>query len=120
MSRPRTFTEQPLAVEVDRREDAAIVRLRGSADMDVSPRLRDELLTLASERVPQIILDMTELQFICSVGLGEIVAAHSRCRHHDGVIKIVAPQPHIADVLEKTKLTRLFSIFDSVDEALAG
>ena len=120
MSPSSTSTDQPLTIDVERRPDAVIVRLRGAADMEACPRLRDELLALASEQFPQIILDLAGMTFICSIGLGDIVAAHSRCRHHDGVIKLVSPEPHVADVLEKTKLTRLFRVFETVEQALTG
>jgi len=51
-------------------------------------------------------------------GLGAIIAGHARCRHHHGQIKLVAPSRPVRDLLETTRLTKLFPIYDSVEAAL--
>ena len=119
MSNPSSSADG-LRVEVEHRDRAAIVKLTGSANMDVADDLQERLLELVDTPTDQLILDLSELQFVSSVGLGAIIAAHLRCRHHDGEIRLVAPPPKILELLEVTKLTKLFAIYDSVEAAIAA
>lgn len=122
MSLPSTGpTElEDLRVTVQRRGAATVVKLAGSANMVVSSALRDQLVGLVDEHTSQLVLDLTELEFINSVGLGAIIAAHLRCRRHNGVVKVVGPRPAIHDLLSVTRLTHLFPVHASVEAALAS
>ena len=80
--------------------------------------MRLKLEELAAQRKPVLVLDMADLEFICSLGLGAIISGHLKSRHHQGQIRLVNPQPAVRDVLEKTRLTSLFPIYASVDQAL--
>lgn len=109
-----------LRIRVEQRDSAWIVRLAGSAHMDVSVTLREQLVDLVNENAPRLILDLAELEFINSAGLGAIIAAHLRCRRHNGDVKVVAPRPAIQQLLSITRLTKILSVHSSVDEALAA
>ncbi len=111
---------EPFRIQVEPRGDATVVQLAGWASMDVSAGLKDTLINLVDVKRKQLILDLSALEFISSVGLGGIIAAHLRCRHCDGSIKLVSPQPAIRELLNVTKLTKLFPIYDSVESAIAA
>jgi anti-anti-sigma factor len=104
---------------IDDRGEAAVVRLVGSISMNVCERLQADLLRLVERPVRKLILDLSQLRFICSLGLGALVAAHLRSRHHDGAVRLVAPDPSIRALLEITKLVKLFPPYDSVEAAIA-
>ena len=112
-------TERPLEIEVDPREQATVITLRGSADMGTAQQLEDTLLEVSADQPEQIVIELSDLDFICSAGLGELISANARSRQHQGVVKLVNPQPFVRDVLVQTNLLSLFPIFASVDEALA-
>lgn len=107
-----------LRIEIERRGDVAVVTLAGSAHMTVSTDLRDQLVELADETTRQLVIDLSDLEFISSLGLGGIVAAHLRSRKNNGSVELVNPRPQIRDLLSVTQLTRLFPIHESVDAAL--
>ena len=115
-----TSLPDTLQVDVEHRGKVAVIRLAGSANMVVSDSLEARLVEVVDAAAEQLILDLSDLQFISSVGLGALVAAHLRCRHHKSVVKLVGPQPKIRELLEVTRLTKLFSIHDSVEAALAA
>ena len=77
-------TDRALTVSVQRTENTAIVTLSGDCTMDVSAQIRHSLVGLAAEEVPLIIVDLSDLDFIDSGGLGGLVAAHIRARRHHG------------------------------------
>ena len=119
MSNP-SLPADALRIDVERRDRTAIIRLVGSADMETAADLQEQLVELVDAPMDQLILDLSELAFVGSVGLGAIIAAHLRCRHHHGVVKLVAPPPRILELLDVTKLTKLFGIYDSVESAVAA
>jgi anti-sigma B factor antagonist len=109
-----------LRMTIERHGPATVVKLSGSAHMVVSNSLRDRLVSLVDENTRELVLDLADLEFINSVGLGAIIAAHLRCRHHNGVVKVVAPRPAIHELLAVTKLTHLFPVHPTVEAALAS
>jgi anti-sigma B factor antagonist len=111
---------EDLRVSIERHGPATVVKLSGSAHMVVSSALRDQLVGLVDENTRELVLDLADLEFINSVGLGAIIAAHLRCRRHNGVVKVVAPRPAIHELLAVTKLTHLFTVHASVEAALAS
>jgi anti-sigma B factor antagonist len=116
----RACPDTPFDIDVERRAGAAVVKLTGSCTMDVSARLGECLVTLASEPTPRIVLELSGVDFIESTGLGGIVAGYLRCRRNNGEVCFVSPQPSILELLELTRLTQLFRIFDCVEAALAA
>jgi len=113
-----TPADKPLSLTTTRQGDAVIVKVSGAVSMSEAERFRMSLEGLASERIPLIVLDLSEMVFISSLGLGAIISGHLKCRHHRGQIKLVQPTPPVRELLETTRLTKLFGIYDSVEQAL--
>lgn len=112
-----TSSSDALQMEVDRQGPIAVVKLTGSANMDVVEHLQERLIDLLDQGVERLVLDMSGLKFISSVGLSAIIAAHLHCRHHLSEVRLVNPQPAILELLRVTRLTRIFTIHDSVEQA---
>lgn len=110
----------PLTVRMERRGAITIVTLDGSCTMEVSASLRDSLEPLVQENAPSMVIDLRRLDFVDSTGLGGLIAAHLRARQLHGVIRLVAPQQAIREVLTITWLVKLFPIDDSVEAAVAA
>lgn len=108
-----------LKLDVQRDGDVAVLTLHGSAGMDQVKKLDHELQSLAAQKTPVIVLNLTDMEFICSSGLGAIIAGHLKCRHHQGQIRVVNPQPEVRNLLETTRLTKIFPIYDTVEQAMA-
>jgi len=109
-----------LVLDVQRVGSAAVVHLRGSAGMSEADQLKTHLEKLVDEAVALIVLELSEMDFICSNSLGAIISAHVRSRHHNGQIRLVNPQPPVLRLLETTRLTSLLPIFPSLDQALVS
>lgn len=110
--------DKPLRLDVSRRDDAAVIKVSGSVSMSEAESLRESLETLAAERVALIVLDLSEMNFISSLGLGAIISGYLKCRHHHGQIKLVRPTAPVRELLETTRLSKLFGVYGSVEEAL--
>lgn len=105
---------------IDAREDGKVlvVRIHGSAGMGEAEELQAKLDELVATEVPRIVIDLSGMNFISSSGLGALIAAHLRSRKHGQQVRLVNPQKAVLDVLETTRLTKLFDIYSSLDQAL--
>jgi anti-sigma B factor antagonist len=84
------------AVELEiknRNEDGwTILEAGGELDLYTAPRLRDEVLTTLEGGATQIALDLREVGFIDSTGLGILVACLKRVREREGRLVVIAPE----------------------------
>ena len=66
----------------------------------------------------RIILDLGEISYIDSGGLGTLVALHTSALNAGGAIKLVNLTKRVDDVLQVTKLVTVFGVYNSEAEAL--
>jgi len=113
--------QRPLQIATRREAGLPIVSLSGSCTMEQSTRVGEELEPLANDpAVKAIILDLRDLDFIESSGLGDVIAAYQNCRKRGAELRLVGPAPAIMRVLEITRLDQLFRICDSLETAMAA
>jgi anti-sigma B factor antagonist len=88
-----------------------VVTVNGEVDVASSPQLRTELISLIDRDAQSIVLDLGEMSFIDSSGLGVLVGALKRLREHNGrAIVLRGMQDPVRRVFEITGLTELFTI----------
>ena len=102
-----------------------VLEVRGEADVYSSPTLRDRLMDLLDTGSPDavapvVVVDLSEVGFIDSTGLGTLVAAHKRAADQNGALPVVCAQDRILKLLRITGLDDVFEIHATLDEALAS
>lgn len=97
-----------------------VIEVSGEIDVYTAPRLRETLASLVEGGKYRLIIDMDGVEFLDSTGLGVLVGGLKRVRARDGGIDLVCTQSRILRIFRITGLSRVFSIFDSLDEALAS
>ena len=107
-----------LKLDVRQEGAATVVRIEGSAGMAEAPRMQAALDGVSERKPPLLILDLSRMSFICSVGLSAIISSHVRSRRYAGAVRLVNPQPPVRQLLELTSLTKILPIFPSVEEAV--
>jgi anti-sigma B factor antagonist len=114
-----TTTEDPpmLTVSDEVVGDTRVVRCSGEIDMATVPTLREEISRLQIDGPPRLVVDLTEITFIDSLGLGALVGAHKRARVLQGSLAII-PSAATQRVLTATALDRVFEIHETVEAAL--
>lgn len=100
--------------------DRTVVEVSGEIDVYTAPRLRETLVNLVESGNYRLIVDMERVEFLDSTGLGVLVGGLKRVRAHDGGIDLVCTQGRILRIFRITGLSKVFNIFDSVEEALAS
>lgn len=108
-----------LGLEVTERGSWAVLAVAGEVDVATVPRLREQLHSLVAQGQHHIVVDLEGVDFLDSTGLGVLVGALKRVRTNGGDLALVCTQSRIRKVFEVTGLTKVFSLYDSVDEAVA-
>jgi anti-sigma B factor antagonist len=95
-------------------EGVTIVDLRGRIDFgDGSKKLRETLSELANRNTKKVLLNMKEVNFVDSSGIGEMVRGHVQLAKIGGQLKLVNLSNHVAMLLQVTSLNKVFEIFDN-------
>ena len=88
----------------------AVLTVSGEVDLDTAPALREQLVDLFQQGDRRIVLDMAQVEFLDSTGLGVLVAALKRFRSAGGDIVLRDISPREQRLFELTGLTRIFTI----------
>jgi anti-sigma B factor antagonist len=99
--------------------DRTIVSVGGEIDVYTAPKLREQLIDLVAAGKYHLVVDMENVDFLDSTGLGVLVGGLKRVRAHDGSLELVCSQERILKIFRITGLTKVFAIHSSVDEATA-
>src|SRR5262249_27627828 len=95
----------------------AVVVASGEIDMCTSPALSDAL-EQAAEESERIIIDLTRVTFLDSSGMAVMVAALNHNHHRqEGTLCLVGVSGLVLRALQVTDLTKLFPIYNSVEDA---
>ena len=79
--------------------------------------LREEVRKLLADGSKKIVLNLGEVNYIDSSGLGELVKAHTTIRNQGGQLKLATLNKRVDDLLQMTHLSAVFDI--QKDEASA-
>ena len=79
--------------------------------------LRDQILKLAASGRNKIVLNLADVSYVDSSGMGELVSVYSSVRNQGGMLKLLNLTKRVQDLLRMTKLSTLFEVFE--DEAVA-
>lgn len=106
-----------LGLDLTEVNGSTVLTVRGEVDVYTAPKLRERLVELAADGHHKVVVDLEQVDFLDSTGLGVLVGGLKRLRSHDGDLLLVSTQRRILKVFEITGLTKVFSIYDSVEDA---
>ena len=107
-----------LGIEILRRDDGVtVLRLSGSAGIAEEATMSRPLNGLAAARPQRLIVDLSGLDFIASLAIGQIVSVVRATTSHGGAAAIASPDANIRQALLRCGLDRLVPVCASLDEA---
>jgi anti-anti-sigma factor len=98
----------------------AIVSPAGDIDSSNVPEFQQRLDELLANDVHQFVLDFSRVRFVDSAGLAAVVRLYKRVRIGEGDVRLAAVPPQVMEVLDLTRLSRVFEIFPTAGEAAAS
>ena len=102
-------------------EGVSVVALDGRIVLgEESNALREKVKSLIAEGKKKIVLNMANVTFIDSAGLGTLVAAHHSAKSQGAALKLAHLGAKFQEVLQITKLLTVFDVYNSEAEAVAS
>jgi anti-sigma B factor antagonist len=96
----------------------ALVAPTGELDVATAPELRTALVDAVASPLPGVVVDLSQVSFIDSSGLGVLVGGLKRARTNGQWMRLVCPSDGIVRLFEITGLTKVFDLFATLDAAL--
>ncbi len=100
------------------RTSYSYLRVVGELDMGEASAFR-EAFTLLVER-PALVVDLTEVSFMDSAGLGALIGAVRRSRERGAPVAVIATRAAIAGLFATTGVDRLVTMASTLDEAVSS
>lgn len=99
--------------------DVTILDLTGEVRLgDSSVALRDSTRKLADGGKKKILLNLADVKYIDSTGIGELIASYTTVTRQGGQLKLLNLTDRIQNLLVITKLLTVFDSYDNEAEAL--
>lgn len=106
-------------IQVEPRDNYAILHLRGEFDTYYVPAFQDEVESLIKAGVCHVVLNLRLVKFINSTALGGLIKASKILSANGGQLLIARPSRFCKDIIEKVGLDRVIPVHDT-DEAAAA
>jgi anti-sigma B factor antagonist len=109
-----------MRIDVNQRNGVTLVKPEGERlDLEVSVEFRAALLKAIAGGQKQLVVDLADIEFIDSSGLGALVSALKALRAlKDGDVRLASLQQPVVALLEVTRLNRVFSSYATAEEAV--
>ncbi len=108
-----------LTAKTRREGNVTIVDLSGKVTLGENTGiLRDELRSLMAQGDKNILLNMKDVSYVDSAGLGELVGAYTTAANQGGSVKLLHMQSKMKDLMQVTKLHTIFPAFEDEKEAV--
>jgi anti-sigma B factor antagonist len=111
----------PVEITVEHISGCAVMTLAGELDILAVSSVRGALVKLITHGASRVIVDLTDVDFMDSAGLGALVMAHKRARVVRGRFAIVCSSDGaVRRVLTLTGLIHVLRVFDTRADAVVG
>ena len=99
--------------------DVKVLDLKGTITVGEGDELlKDKVNSLVNQGSKKIVLNLAEVPYIDSAGLGEIVRTYTTVSRQGGSLKLLNLTKRITDLLAITKLLTVFETFESENDAI--
>jgi anti-sigma B factor antagonist len=99
-----------LTVDVRDQDGWRVLVARGQLDVATAPQFRQALVEAQYGGESRVVVDLDEVEFIDSMGLGVLVGGVKRARSHRGRFVVVCSHPRVLRLLEVTGLDAVLDV----------
>src|ERR1700682_2302627 len=108
-----------LSIHVHVVDDMQVFELTGSLDIATSPTVRAALSSASERGSRRLVVDLTRVDLLDSTGLGALIGGQRRAKEFDGEVRLVAKEGQILRLLRITGLLKVFSVYPTLEDAVA-
>jgi len=99
--------------QLDGSRPASVVDLNGEIDVYTSPKVKEAISDLIDKGHYAIVINLENVRYIDSTGLGVLIGGLKRVREHSGTVHLVCTNPQIRKIFDITGLAKVFGIYDT-------
>ncbi len=104
----------------DREQDGVVIlspkgKIMGGPDASL---LHDKLYEYIEQNKKRVIIDLAQVDWMNSTGLGILISGYTTLRNNEGELKLANVTEKIQSLLTITKLVTVFEAYDSIEEAV--
>lgn len=107
-----------MEITTEENDDHTVCRFRGELDAYTVDEARAVLHGVV--RAPLVLLDLCEVGFVDSAGIGCLIGAIRRAREAGGEVAVVSSRPALTRILHTTGFDRIVAVRETVGDALAA
>ena len=100
--------------------DVAIVECSGRIVLGEETASMRQYVKALLTQSPHVVLNLAEVNYVDSSGVGTLVSLYTTARRAGGNIKLAGLGTRVKDVLQITKLGTIFEVFDAAENAAAS
>ncbi|WLR54952.1 anti-sigma factor antagonist [Mesobacillus subterraneus] len=104
-----------ISIDVKEKESKLAVKVSGEIDAYTAPQLREKLFPLSEKEGVEMVVDLSEVNYMDSTGLGVFVGVFKNVRAHDGEFKIVGLSERLQRLFEITGLADIIDINSQIE-----
>jgi anti-sigma B factor antagonist len=115
---------EPLGIDLEAREDAIVVAVRGDVDSstvdELVGNLMDALDMAGAQPARLLIVDLEQVTFFGSAGLNAVLDTHEQGKTAGTAVRLVASHGQVLQPIEVTELDRVLDVYPTLSEAIPG
>jgi len=105
-------------INIQKMNDIALCIIVGEININNSPELRKAFDELISADEKKVVVDFSGVPYADSSGLATLIEMFQRLQKIDGHLKLSHLDQKVKNIFEITKLTKLFEIYDTKQQAI--
>lgn len=98
--------------------DVLIIKLGGSLDLNTAPKLNDKLSAEIKKGAQKVVLNLEQVEYLASAGLGAIISAKSALVKNGGELRLSSMTEKITRIFKLMGFIHLFKSYRTDDEAV--
>jgi anti-sigma B factor antagonist len=98
------------------KDKSKVLKLNGEVDAYTAPKLRETLIPLTEEKDAEVIVDLHEVQYMDSTGLGIFVGALKSSKEFGSTLKLRGMTERVRRLFEITGLSEIMDIDNDIEE----
>ncbi|MCP4137357.1 MAG: STAS domain-containing protein [bacterium] len=95
-----------------------VINIGGNLDAETAPKFNEKLTGEIKKGAMKVLVNMENLEYIASAGLGVLISANETLKKKNGDIKISAMNDKIKKIFKLLGFTNLFKVYDTDEKAL--
>ena len=109
-----------MEIEEDRREPIAVLHCSGELVRATSSTLESETRRLLDAGIVKLVVDLSEVGFVDSSGLGVLIAARKRANQSGGQVMLSSPSEMVSNTLRIVRLDKVLGVYSSIEAAMVA